>query len=57
MTLYELLNKVSFILAKNNAEKLFEYTIHSMDHNGFICVRGIVTGRKPYLILNVAIKD
>lgn len=34
LTLYELLKKVSSILAKNNADELFEYTIHSMDYNG-----------------------
>ncbi|MST88850.1 hypothetical protein FYJ79_04550 [Sharpea azabuensis] len=34
MTLYELLKKVSFILAKSNADELFEYIIHSMDYNG-----------------------
>lgn len=34
MTLYELLKKVSSIVAKNNADKLFEYIIHSMDYNG-----------------------
>lgn len=33
LTLYELLKKVSSILAKSNAYKLFEYTIHSMDYN------------------------
>ena len=35
MTLYKLLKKVSSILAKNNADELFEYTIHSMDYNGW----------------------
>lgn len=34
LTLYGLLKKVSSILAKSNADKLFEYTIHSMDYNG-----------------------
>ena len=34
MTLYELLRKISSVLAKNNADKLFEYMIHSMDYNG-----------------------
>ena len=34
LTLYELLKKVSSILAKSNADELFEYTIHSMDYNG-----------------------
>lgn len=34
LTLYELLKKVSSILAKGNADKLFGYTIHSMDYNG-----------------------
>ena len=34
MTLYDLLRKISSILAKNNADKFFEYTIHSMDDDG-----------------------
>ena len=34
LKLYDLLRKISSILAKNNADKLFEYTIHSMDYNG-----------------------
>ena len=34
MTLYELLRKISSVLAKNNADKLFEYMVHSMDYNG-----------------------
>ena len=34
LTLYKLLKEVSSILAKDNADKLFEYTIHSMDYNG-----------------------
>lgn len=34
MTLYEFLKKVSSILAKGNADKLFKYIIHSMDYNG-----------------------
>ncbi len=34
MKLYELLKKTSSILAKENADELFKYIIHSMDHNG-----------------------
>ena len=34
LKLYDLLRKISSILVKNNADKLFEYTIHSMDYNG-----------------------
>lgn len=34
MTLYELLRKISSVLAKNNAAKLFEYMVHAMDYNG-----------------------
>lgn len=34
MTLYDLLKKISFILARDNENDLFQYMIHTMDHNG-----------------------
>lgn len=34
MTLYDLLKEISYIIAENNDDKLFEYIIHSVDCNG-----------------------
>ena len=40
MTRYELYKKVASILAKNNADALFDYIIHAMDDNdGFLRTR------------------